>query len=171
VPGRISDVVWHQLDPRAGALGNRTIRRNWWVGTGLTVASVALVVAWYLGLVVPRLEGTDGMGAEIYDSGWIRVTVSVTNAGVVPVTVVGAGRSDPGLQFLRADGTFPTTLRPGGSMTVGLQYQLTDCAAVPEVSSPVAVEVRRWWGGQTVDLQTRDDWWQRRLVDHICDPQ
>jgi hypothetical protein len=63
------------------------------------------VVARYLGLVVPRLESTDGMG----------------------------------LQFLRADGTFPTTLRRGGSMTV--------------------------------DLQTRHDWWQRNLVDPICDPQ
>jgi hypothetical protein len=171
VPGRISDVVWHQLDPRAGALSNRTIRRNWWVGTGLAVASVALVVAWYLGLVVPRLEWTDGMGAEIHDYGRMRVTVTVTNAGMVPATVVGAGRSDPGLQFLRADGAFPTTLGPGDSMTVELHYQLTDCAAVPEVSPPVAVEVDRWWGGQTVDLQTIYDSWQRSLVDHICDPQ
>jgi hypothetical protein len=171
VPGPVSDEVWRQLDPRAGALAPGTIRRNWWVGTVLAVTSVGLVVAWYFGLVVPRLEWTDGMGAEIHDSGRMKVTVTVTNAGMVPVTVLGAGRSDPGLQFLRAEGAFPTTLRPGGSMTLDLHYQLTDCAAVPDVAPPVAVEVDRWWGGQTVDLQTTYDSWQRSLVDHICDPQ
>jgi hypothetical protein len=171
VPERISDVVWHQLDPRAGALGKRTVRRAWWFGTALAVASVSLVIAWYLGLVVPRLEW-GGMGAEVLESGWMRVAVEVTNDGVIPVTVVGAGQSDqPGLQFLRADGAFPTTLRPGASMTVGLQYQITDCAAVPEVSPPAAVEVHRWWGNHTIDLQSSHDSWQRDLVDLICDPQ
>ena len=167
----MSDEVWRQLDPGAGALGRRTVRRNWWIGSVAVVVAVGLLTAWYLGLIVPRLEWTDGMGAEIHDSGRMRVTVSVTNAGVAPVTVVGAGRSDPGLALLRVEGTFPTTLAPGRSMTLDLHYQLTDCADVPDVARPVAVHVRRFWGGQTVDLQTLDDRWQRTLVDHLCDPQ
>ena len=171
MPERISDVVWHQLDPRAGALSRRTVRRNWWTGVVLSVATVGLTVTWYLGLVVPRLEVNTYVG-QILESGWIRVDLTVTNTGVTPVTVVGASHdAGPSLRFLRAGGDFPRTLGPGASMDVNLQYQVTDCAAVPEVAPPIVAHVHRWWGRQAVDLQTNHDRWQRDLVDPICDPQ
>ena len=166
----MSDEVWHQLDPGAGALAPHTVRRNWWLGIAVVVASAGLLAAWYLGLVVPRLEWNDGLGAEIHDSGLMRVSIGVTNAGVVPVTMLDAGGSIPGVQFLRVDGRLPATIPPGASVSLDLHYQLTDCDAVP-AAQPVPVQVHRWWGAQTVAVWPGFDGWLRDLVDHICNPQ
>ena len=149
----------------AGATGGSGSRRSW--------RAVGLLAAWYLGLVVPRLEWNDGMGAEIHDSGLMRVSVSVTNAGVVPVTVLGAGRSDPGVELLRVRGPHS---RPPSSPARAWPWTCTTSSPtatrVPDAGPAGAGAGQRWWGRQTVEVQTRvrpDG--SVNLVDHICDPQ
>jgi len=167
----VSDEVWDRLDPGAGALAPRTVRRNWWLGIATVVATVGLLAAWYLGLVVSRLEWDGSMSSEIHDSGLMRVSFSVTNAGAVAVTVLDAGGPLPGVEFLRVQGQLPATIEPGQSVVVDLHYQLTDCDAVPRSGPPLRMQVDRWWGRQTVAVTPTFDGWLRQLVDHVCDPQ
>jgi hypothetical protein len=181
----LTDEVWRQLDPRAGRLCPRTARRVRLAIAVLLVAVVAAELAWYAGLVVPRVSSTDESG---YEYGWdpVHHSVAIRNDGLLPIQVLGVGRSGPGIRLDRVDGAVPSTVDPGGYVRVTLTFTIHDCAAVPAQRWPVPVEIERPWGAQTVyiDLPAKDDregpeWstgtrmqrgieWQRWLADMAC---
>lgn len=182
-PG-VSDEVWRRLDPRAGALGRRTVLLNW-----VAIATAALIViagtlVWRSGVIVPRLVWPSDSRAWALDvSGLARIDVAVANAGWAPVTVLDVGRSAPGFELLRVDGgsrerpaanPFPVTLQPGEGVGVVLVYQVSDCDSPPRGEWPVTAQVQRPWGVVTVEVRNDRgpmEPWQEQVVDLWCDPQ
>lgn len=142
-----------------------------WVAGGLAVVlAVAGLAAWSAGLLAPRLEWTDGMSWEVNDSGRSRLTVDITNTGVLPVTVIDAGRSRPGMELLAVEDAFPVRIEPDETRSIVLVYQITACD-VPSGAWPVQVRVARFWGEQAVDVRGHpgSDVWARQLVESWCD--
>jgi hypothetical protein len=186
----VSDEVWRQLDPNVGRLSRRTSRRLLLSGVVGLVVVLAAAVGWRSGAVSPRLVWSqDSAYAFSFGPGGpVTASVNVTNSGWVPLTLVGVGRSGPGLELARVEGILPITLGPGDATTFILTYRITDCAAVPHDPWPVPVRVKRWWGEQTayIPLPTEpaDDGlaeysysgdddpyalqWQRYLADGAC---
>jgi len=196
----LTDEVWTQLDPHAGRLSRRVATRLWTGGAVAVIVLLAGVLAWWAGLVVPRLAWPGGDGGYAYSAppgGPVAHEVTIVNAGRIPVHVVGIGRDGPGLK-LQAVSTafdtvvparFPLAIEPGQTLTVTLVYQITDCSAVGRQPWPVPVRVERPWGEQTAyvslpvktsrDAPTERFWtgedpfavqWQRHLTDLACHP-
>lgn len=150
--------VYDQLDHTAGRLSARTIRLLRIAIALAMVVAAGVVVLLHSGLVTPRLGWPDsgGWGMES-GPGRLSFTVPVQNQGWVPVTIVGIGRSQPGLQLqppLR--GLFPLTLQPGQSVELTLDYRVTDCAQRGKLS-PVAIDVDGFLGRQTGYIDLRDN--------------
>jgi hypothetical protein len=168
----LTDTVWRQLDSGAGRLSRRTAMRLWLAG-GLAFALLVVGALGYrAGLVVARLE--DSSNAWEVNPG-VRATydLQISNAGWLPVTVTGAGRSGPGMELLSVDGTLPAVLKPGESAVLALVYRVTDCAAVPSGAWPIPVRVDGPWFSHTVFPFRRFDPiqpWQQQLVETWCHP-
>jgi hypothetical protein len=149
-----------RLDPHAGRLSRRDLRR----AVIAAVAVVALLVASYLaatsGLLVAHLaHGHAGGYGDGRDIGVIHYDFEVVNDGQFAIEILDVGRSGPGLEQV----PFPSEigghytevvstarLRPGEKVFLGVAYRVTDCDAVPDEPWPVPVRVDRWWGTQTV---------------------
>lgn len=186
----VSDGVWRQLDPYAGQLAGRTVRRLRLTAAAVVALAVAVGALWWSGLVLPRLAWPAGSGGYGWSTGpdVVRHDVMIRNEGWTPVEVLGLGRGGAGLRLVEVRGVFPTTLRPGQTMEAAVVYRVTDCAAVTADPWPVPVRVRRPWGIYTayVSLPTqtspaapeglrsytgRDPYaveWQRALADASC---
>lgn len=185
----VSDLVWQQLDPYAGRLSARTVRRLWTGVAIVATAAVAAGVLWWSGLIVPNLAWPHYAGYSASTSPELVMhEVVVANKGWAPVEVLGMGRSGAGLELVEVRGTFPTTLEPGQTLQAELVYRVSDCAAVTVDPWPVPVRVRRPWGVHTsyLDLPEktslnapeglrsytgRDPYaveWQRWLADKSC---
>jgi hypothetical protein len=201
----LSDDTWRQLDPRVGRLSPRDRRRVRLalVAGALLIAAAAAVAA--SGLVIPRIaDPLLGGGSYAYgyhgDDWVVYHTFEVRNAGAVPFEITGVGRSGRGLELI----DFPVEigghpagevnelgrLGPGERMELGVAYQVTDCAAVPDEPWPVPVNIGRPWGTYTAwiglpsqsfadfDLLAEDGddavWyasdveWQRSMADTVC---
>jgi hypothetical protein len=148
----VSDEVWRQLDPNAGRLSRRTAARLTNAAGIAFLAYLAGILLWLSGVVVARIDWPDSAGYGSVSGPDIPLSqdIVVTNRGWLPVTVVGAGRNMPGLHLLSVQGGLPRTLHRGEQLTIQVQYQVVDCAAVPTGEWPVPVRVRMWWGVQTV---------------------
>lgn len=206
MPDLVSDETWRQLDPRAGRLSPRDRRR---VRVALVAAALLIAAAVALGasgLVVPRVADPSHGGGSYtygyYSDDWIVYhTFEIRNTGAVPYEVTGVGRPGPGLELVDFPvevGRQPTgevndlrRLEPGERMSLGVAYQVTDCAAVPDAPWPVPVNIARPWGTHTawVELPTQsgedfdlpptyesdgavsyayDVEWQRNMADTVC---
>jgi hypothetical protein len=193
----VSIEVWRQLDPAAGRLSRATVLR---LRSAIVVVSTLMTVAalvWYSGVAVPRLRWSEEGGF-----GWatgpdfVSQAVHVRNSGWVPLNVIGAGRSGPGLQLIAVqdgppeplmvrENPLPQVLRPGQSLTFVVVYRITDCSAIPTQPWPVPVRVQRPWGVQTVYIPVPPQpaapgsiyvngpyvpmvEWQRTISDDLC---
>jgi len=193
----VSDEVWHRLDPAAGRLDRRTV---WRLRLGIAVVSALLTVAalvWYSGVAVPRVRWSEE-GGFMWATGpdFVSQAVHVVNDGWLPVSIVGAGRSGPGLELVAVqDGPpdpvmvrtnpLPYVLRPGQSLTLVVVYRITDCSVITKDPWPVPVRVQRPWGTQTVYISVPPQVgsrssgyasgpylpmieWQRAISDQLC---
>jgi hypothetical protein len=168
----VSDEVWRQLDPGAGRLSRRTRIRGW-IGLGVVaVLIVASAAVWQTGLVVPRLAWPGGLQAWEQNPTGVRVTFILANTGRFPATVLGIGRSGPGLEYVATEADLPATLAPGQSLGAVLVYRITDCTGYPRGSWPVTALVDRPWGTMTVDVaQEHPEYpWQEHVVSTWCRP-
>ncbi|GAA1833725.1 hypothetical protein GCM10009682_60180 [Luedemannella flava] len=150
----LSDEVWARLDPHEGRLTRRTALRLWLtIGAAMLVASAGFA-AWWAGLVTPRVAwpGSSAYGMDVETRGTFRYHLLVANEGLTDVTVTGVGRSGPGLRLTGTSGA-GVTLGPGAQSIIVLEYEVTDCAAVPTGAWPVPVQVTWLWGDRTVDVQ------------------
>jgi hypothetical protein len=187
MPELLSDETWQRLDRRAGRLSRRDLR--WFVlGSVVFAAVMATVLA---GLVIPRLSatGTAGYGYE-HDTPSMHYEFEIRNSGWAAVEVVGVGRDGPGLDLVSSSGA-GTRIGGGEHASLGLRYDVTDCAAVPAEPWPVPVRIARPWGTYTawieVEPQSPEDFdlpparastdrpswegtveWQRNLADAVC---
>ncbi|MEU8356077.1 hypothetical protein AB0C27_08685 [Nonomuraea sp. NPDC048882] len=119
----------------------------------------------------PRLLTTGGMGG-VSDQNGFELSVDFVNAGKESVTIVGIGRSGPGLKLLNAERRGPYVLLPGESIALQLKYRVTNCKTAPRGKWPVPLRVLRPKGEETVYLDrsiagTRDTWLQG-FVKHAC---
>jgi hypothetical protein len=180
---RIPDEVWHRLDPGAGRLSRRTAIRLWAAIAAALALLVAATVVWWTGLVAPRLVWSEGPSQwSTTVDGVVHVEFDMINVGRFPVTVLGVGRSGPGLQFLgiatgpdetdapQAVGPFPVTLQADNGIAVWLVYRITSCAAMPAGSWPVTAVVQRPWGTMTVDVPEGRLYgpWQTQIAHPWC---
>jgi hypothetical protein len=185
----VADEVWARLDPMAGQLVPRAVRRLRLAATIAAALAVVLAALWWSGLVVPRVSIVKSSGfAYSVEPTVVTHQVPIVNLGRRPVDVLGVGRSGPGMRLDAVRGAVPTTLHPGESLTVTLVYRVTDCAAVPADPWPVPVQVKWPWGRYTAylalpthtspdapdDMRSftgRDPYaveWQRALADLAC---
>jgi hypothetical protein len=166
----VSDEVWLQLDPGAGRLSRRTTRRLWAAFLAALLLYVLGVAVWYSGLLVPQLRWKVN-GFQVSEVQPVpRLTANVSNAGLFPVTVVGAGRAAPGFELIGVEGALPATLRPGDTVTVTLVYRIRDCAAIAPAGWSQTAVVARPWGLQSVPIRADQPWaiWQERLGEFSC---
>lgn len=203
----LSDQTWQRLDPEAGQLTPRQRRL-----AGLTMVAGVLLVALAVavgasGLITPRVAGSWSAGGGAYSYGYhdetwtMHHTFEIRNAGAVSFKITGVGRSGPGLvpvdfpvevaQQLEGEVNELGRLAPGERTILGVAYQVTDCAAVPDEPWPVPVHIARPWGTHSawVELppQSHEDFglppayesgaavasafdieWQRNMADAVC---
>ena len=147
----VSDEVWTQLDPNVGRLPRRT---TWRLAIGAALALLVLAAAsavWRSGLVTNRLVWDDmASHSASATHTFIEHSVEIRNTGWVPITILGAAESGPGLRLDRIDGSFPMTVEPDATVSFVVRFTVTDCAAIPTGAWPMPVRVDRWWGEQTV---------------------
>ena len=181
--GLLTDEVWGSLDPHAGRLSRRQARRMWAAVLACLLVGAGALYTWRAGLVVPRIERDDLMGGFIagVEGRGFSIGVPLANNGQLTETVLGLGRSGPGLTLLPSTDTYPRTLPPHSGELLTLHFAVTDCAAVPDGPWPVPVRVSRPWGTVTLYVAgpTVPDYpgtadgppgtpWQRRLADVAC---
>jgi hypothetical protein len=190
-PQLVSDEVWAQLDPRAGALSRADTRLITRLTALAVVVAAAAMALWVSGFVRANLSWSDSQG---YGSSFnphthtFSTDVVVKNNGWTAVRVTGIGGDGAGLHLTGTTQphistdlgrTVPFTLEPGQTAILALDYQVTDCAAVTSGSFPVPVRVKRFWGTQTVSVGIATDLestpssartveWQRWLADQTC---
>ncbi|WP_214320791.1 hypothetical protein [Nonomuraea sediminis] len=183
----ISDDLWRQIDPKAGLLTGRQL--------AVRLGAVALVVVlgaavWWSGLVKPRVTAeVDGF----FTSGAMRrddqfrpvgleglVDMRITNHGLVPFTITGVSAGIPGLRLVRVEQKFPVSLGSGDSVTLRMEFDVTDCPAVPLDPRPVRVTYTSWSRDgafeavetermiRSGDPKRRLVAWQRSMADEAC---
>ncbi len=132
------------------------VKRRWWVGVALAVIGM-LAAAPILSasgqvtgqLAAVKVEGSTGDSDG--DTRTVSIRFGVKNEGLVPVTIVGAGRSSSFMRLLDIeDMPIPMTLGPGQTAAVRLVYKVIDCDGVPAEEWPIPLSVKRPWGTQTV---------------------
>lgn len=119
----------------------------------------------------PRLLLTGGISGGGAQDGF-EVSVDFVNAGKESVTIVGAGRSGPGLKLLNAERRGPYVILPGESIALQLKYRVTSCKTAPRGTWPVPLRVLRPEGEETIYLDrsiagTADSWHQG-FVKNAC---
>ncbi|ACU70916.1 hypothetical protein Caci_1996 [Catenulispora acidiphila DSM 44928] len=164
----VSDDVWQQLDPHAGAL-NRSQRRR---AVAVAAAVVAVLAAGFAtdrsGIVRAQVafdQDTGLAGSVLVHPRIITHEIPVKNTGWTTVRVTGVGQDGPGLSLVRpgdAEGMTaaedtsatppPFDLHPGQTAIMQVAYRITDCAAVPAGPFPIAVRVDRPWGTETISV-------------------
>jgi hypothetical protein len=194
----VSDAVWEQLDPRAGALS----RTQWKTIVAGCAATVLLGAAAY------SLDRSRVVDAQIRrtDAGWSGATsvnpkiivrqFTVKNTGWTTARIVGFGKDGPGLKLLGPGDVggptkysdipsprLPFDLGPGQSTPLVIYYAITDCGAVPSDSFPIPIRVDRPWGTQTIDIHLQPSYvtqgegfqidppeigWQKAMADSAC---
>jgi hypothetical protein len=180
MPRYVSDEVWQRLDPAAGRLSRRAVLRGWIAVVTALALVLAGTVVWRAGLVVPRLLWSNAEQHWVQTDDGFRMDVLLLNTGWWPVTVVGVGRSAPGLELLgvegdcRPEGTgdrcVPLSLAPHTGVGMTLVYRISDCATAPMGDWPVTAAVRRPWGDVTVTVAEEFgiSSWQSAAVDGWC---
>ena len=164
----VSDVVWQQLDPHAGRLSRRTVAQLWAASALAVLVIAAAIAGWHTGLLVPHLRSTGASSAEVPIGGPITTSIEFRNSGVRPVTILAAGRSEPGLELLGNGNTLPMTVGPGETFTLTFVYRITDCDAVPTGAWELPVRVQRLWGEQTISVRDWTGDWPRTWLDLWC---
>lgn len=119
----------------------------------------------------PRLLTTGGAGGYGGQDGF-EVSVNFVNAGKESVTIVGIGRSGPGLKLLNAERRGPYVLLPGESIALELKYRVTNCKTAPREPWPIPLRVLRPKGEETVYLNRSTagppDTWLQGFVKNAC---
>jgi hypothetical protein len=190
----VSDDVWAQLDPRAGAVERAAARRYVRLGVLAALVLAAAGTVWTSGLAWAHVERPWAEGfAQKADPVARTITTDfvIKNDGWRAIGIEDIGADGPGLRVLRtghplvnADDwrTVPFWLKPGETATLSITYQITDCAAVTSGEFAIPVRVHRFWGTQTVDITLPRAYrevsphiaspvgpeWQRDLADQAC---
>jgi hypothetical protein len=119
----------------------------------------------------PHLLTTGGAGG-VGDQDGFEVSVDFVNAGKESVTIVGIGRSGPGLKLLNAERRGPYVILPGESIALQLKYRVTNCKTAPRGTWPVPLRVLRPKGEETVYLDRSTagpaDTWLQGFVKNAC---
>ncbi|GII64144.1 hypothetical protein Skr01_42290 [Sphaerisporangium krabiense] len=106
----------------------------------------------------PRIVANGGAGGSSSGDGKgggdLDLTIGITNEGKEAVTIVGFGRSGPGMKLLLPARRGPYVLLPGEEMGLQVKYRVTDCKAVPRTEWPIPVRVLRSGGEQAVYLKS-----------------
>jgi hypothetical protein len=170
----LNDGVWARLDPHAGRLTRRVAARLWLVALVCAVLAVAALFVWRAGLIVPRIERDRMAGGFVasVEAPEFTVAVPLMNNGQLTETVLGVGRSGPGLTLEPPVDGYPLTLPSRTGVELRLRYKVTDCAAVPAGDWPIPVRISRPWGAATVyvsgpTIGVRAPW-QHMLAAQAC---
>jgi hypothetical protein len=96
------------------------------------------------------MTGTSTESVQDADESFRRFTVNMEmkSSSREPMTIVGIGRSGPGMTLVPPKKQDARILQPGRSLVFSLKYKITDCAAVPKGDWPIPVRVEAS-GGQT----------------------
>jgi hypothetical protein len=172
----LTDEVWDQLDPHAGRLSRRSVRRWCLAGLGLLMVAGAVVAVLRSGLVEPRLVvRVDSYSGEFRHStasptspADITADITLTNRGFFDVTVTRVGASVTGVAMVGTT-TMPLVVPAGQSVEVTLNYKVTTCHIPSDM--PIPVTVHRFWGAQTVPRGLDfDPQWLDESIGNICAP-
>jgi hypothetical protein len=89
------------------------------------------------------MTGTSTESVEGPDESLRQFTVNLDmkSRSQEPVTIVGIGRSGPGLELLSPGKQDSQVLQPRQSLGFSLKYKIIDCAAVPKGEWPIPVRV------------------------------
>jgi hypothetical protein len=90
-----------------------------------------------------EMTGTSTESVEGPDESFRQFTVNLDmkSRSQEPVTIVGIGRSGPGLELLSPEKQDSQILQPRRSLGFSLKYKIIDCAAVPKGNWPIPVRV------------------------------
>ncbi|WP_089209693.1 hypothetical protein [Streptosporangium subroseum] len=90
-----------------------------------------------------EMTGTSTESVEGPDASFRQFTVNLDmkSRSQESVTIVGIGRSGPGLELLSPGKQDSQVLQPGQSLGFSLKYKIIDCAAVPKGEWPIPVLV------------------------------
>lgn len=150
----LSDEVWRQLDRNKGRLSRRGTMRAWLAILAAGAVFAAGLAVWRSGVIAPRLEWPRNAGIG-FEAGQrhIRYQLTIVNQGWTTETITGYGRSGPGLHLLAVHAPPDVRLALGDTVDIAIEYEVTDCAAVPADPWPVPVRVHRVWGEVTAWVQ------------------
>ncbi|MFC7649144.1 hypothetical protein ACFQX6_58500 [Streptosporangium lutulentum] len=87
------------------------------------------------GTSTESVQGSDGSFRQF------TVIMDMKSKSREPVTIVGIGRSGPGLTLLSPEKQDAQVLHPDRSLGFSLKYKIVDCAAVPRGDWPIPVRV------------------------------
>ncbi len=140
------------LDPYQSWLEPRPSRTR---RVALVLLPVVMLVwtAWTSGVIYPRLvlNAPTAFGVNS-DSSTIFYEITVRNSGLLPVTIVSAGRDGAGLRLASVSQSLPVTVDPSGTISVRFTYQITDCDTVTSDPWPIPLVVNRVWGRQIINV-------------------
>jgi hypothetical protein len=111
------------------------------------------------------------MGGGGGESGF-ETTLEFVNAGKESLTIVGIGRSGPGMRLLNAQRRGPYVILPAESIALQLKYRVTNCKIVPRGTWPIPLRVLRPKGEETIypdrSIVGKEDRWYQEFVRSIC---
>jgi hypothetical protein len=148
----VTDEVWASLDPMAGRLSRRTVRR-FLAASAVTLGFgiVAGLLLWQ-GLLSPRISAQIGGGGTRIGSSQVTVQLELINHGPRPVQIASLAASS-GLELTSATG-LPHRLGAHSSRDVTVRVRIVDCSAVRSGSGSLDLRIDRFWGHTTkrIDL-------------------
>lgn len=150
----ISDEVWQQLDRNAGRMSRRGFVLFLVACLALAGVGSGGLIAWRT--VAQPLAADDDFLTYSATGGEHKVfsfQVRVRNQGIVPLTIVRAGADAPGLRLVAPGPASGQRVNAGQDFTLTLEYEVTDCAAVPTAALPLPLVVDQSWGRRTVHVQ------------------
>ncbi|MEU7749285.1 hypothetical protein [Nonomuraea sp. NPDC049158] len=119
----------------------------------------------------PHISLTGGIGGGSGKGGF-EISIQFGNAGKESVTIVGIGRSGPGMQLLNPQRRGPYVILPGESIALQLKYRVTNCKIVPRGTWPIPLRVLRPKGEETIypdpSIAGEEDQWYQEFVKSIC---
>ncbi|WP_027344944.1 hypothetical protein [Hamadaea tsunoensis] len=150
----ISDDVWRQLDRNAGRMSRRGFLLFLTACLALPAVAYGGLVAWRT--VAHPLVAADDFLSYSATAGQHKVfslQVKVRNQGITALTVVSAGQDGPGLHLVAPVLAVEHHLAVGQELLLVLEYEVTDCSAVPAGTWPVPIVVDQPWGRRTVEVR------------------